>query len=86
MSAAPEPTTFAASIPACRWYILDVREAFGVQQFVGDILGGDADAGDLDEPDAFCLRWRLGGHRRWAQSEEPRRPCKASASPGTSAG
>ena len=60
--------------PRRRWYVLDVREAFGVQQVVGDILGCDADAGDLDEPDTSRLRRWLGGNRLWAQSEEPAVP------------
>jgi len=35
--------------------MLNIGEAFRAQQFVGDILGSDADAGVSNEADCRCL-------------------------------
>src|SRR5262245_42802139 len=56
--------------------VLDVGEAFSVQQLLGNILWREADPRDLLQPDPRCLRRRLGGERLRFQAKEPCRSGK----------
>jgi hypothetical protein len=44
-------------------HVTDIGEAFRAQQLLGDVLGRDADAGDLGEADRGRLRRRFSGGR-----------------------
>src|SRR5689334_8786539 len=43
----------------CGTYVLDLREALGAQEFPGHVLGRNADARDLAQPQPSRLRWWL---------------------------
>jgi hypothetical protein len=54
--------------------VVDLGEPFAPQELFSHVLGGDTEAGDLDQSDLRCLRRRLRGHWLGIQAEQPHRP------------
>jgi hypothetical protein len=57
-----------------RFDVLHLADPVGPEQLLGQVLRCDADRGIVDEPEACCLEWRLGGDGPGTQAQESRRP------------
>jgi hypothetical protein len=67
---------------ACR-HVADIGKALGTQQFLGDILGSDTDAGDFRQPHRVCFECSFRRHSRRAQQRrgtDPGKPGEKAAS------
>lgn len=56
--------------PPGRLHVLHIGKSLGTQELFGDVLGGDADAGNQYQPELRRLGPRLGGGDRFVLRSE----------------